>query len=86
MNYIKRKTSEERKRAGSNTETLTERNKEEDFDMRHPVVTLRYKAEYSGFDSHGVIEIPAALWFWVNSSPNRNEYQWYLLGVKAASA
>jgi hypothetical protein len=32
--------------------------------MGHSVVTLRYKPECGGFDSHGVIEIPAALWLW----------------------
>jgi hypothetical protein len=39
--------------------------------MGHPVVTLRYKPESRGFNSHGV-----------NSAPNRNEYQGYLLVVK----
>jgi len=32
------------------------------------------------------IILPAALWPWVDSSSNRNEYQEYVLGVKAAGA
>ena len=32
------------------------------------------------------IILPAALWPWGNSAPNRNEYQEYFLGVKAAGA
>jgi hypothetical protein len=32
------------------------------------------------------IMLPAALWPWGDSNSNRNEYQEYFLGVKAASA
>jgi hypothetical protein len=30
--------------------------------------------------------IPAALWLWVDSASNINEYQEYFLGAKAAGA
>jgi hypothetical protein len=32
------------------------------------------------------IILPAAIWPWVHSASNRNEYQEYFLGVKAAGA
>jgi len=32
------------------------------------------------------IILPVALWPWVDSASNRNEYQVYFLGVKAAGA
>jgi hypothetical protein len=32
------------------------------------------------------IILPAALWIWVDSASNRNEYQEYFLGIKAAGA
>jgi len=32
------------------------------------------------------IKLPAALWPWVDSESNRNEYQEYFLKVKAAGA
>jgi hypothetical protein len=32
------------------------------------------------------IILPTALWLWVDSASNRNEYQGYFLGVKAAGA
>jgi hypothetical protein len=32
------------------------------------------------------IILPAALWLWVDSASNRNDYQEYFLRVKAAGA
>ena len=57
--------------------------------MRWLVRTLRYKPEGRGFDSrrdHWGLILPAALWLGVDSNSNRNEYQEYLLGLKAAGA
>jgi len=34
----------------------------------------------------GDIILPVALWLWGHSASNRNEYQVYFLGVKAAYA
>ena len=51
---------------------------------------LRYKPAGRGFDSRLEffidIILPVALWPWVDSASNRNEYQVYFLGVKAAGA
>ena len=53
----------------------------------HLVHTLRYKPESHVFDSRWCPFLPAALWpFGVDSASNRNEYQEYFLGVKAAGA
>jgi hypothetical protein len=51
------------------------------------VDALRYKPEGGGFDLLSLeffiyIILPGALWPWVDSDSNRNEYQEYLLGVK----
>jgi len=49
------------------------------------VEALHYKAESRGFDSlEFFIDIifPVALWPYVDSAPNRNEYQEYFLGGK----
>jgi hypothetical protein len=49
---------------------------------------MRYKLAGRGFHSpwcHDLI-FPAALWPWVDSASNRNDYQKYFLGVKAARA
>jgi hypothetical protein len=50
---------------------------------------LRYKPEGRGFDSRWchwnfslTVILLTALWPWVDSSPSRNEYQEYFLGVK----
>jgi hypothetical protein len=54
------------------------------------VEALRYKPESRGFNSHWCREffidiiLPAALWLWVDSASNRNEYQAHLLEVKVA--
>ena len=53
---------------------------------------MRYKPECRGIDSDGVMEffidifLLAALGPGVDSVSNRNEYQEYFLGVKAAGA
>jgi hypothetical protein len=66
------------------------------YGMGHAVAQwLRHCAtnrKVAGSIPDGVIRIfidiilPAALWPWVNSASNRNEYQEYFLGVKAAGA
>jgi hypothetical protein len=56
------------------------------------VKTLRYKPAGRGFDSRWCHEflsdiiLPVALWPWVDSASNRNEYQMYVPRVKAAGA
>jgi hypothetical protein len=45
--------------------------------VRFPFVTWEFFVD---------IILPAALWLWVDSASNRNEYQAHLLGVKAAGA
>jgi hypothetical protein len=59
----------------------------------HVCFFLRYNPEGRGFDSRWcnwkffIDKLPpAALWPWVDSAINRNEYQEYFLGVKAAGA
>jgi len=57
------------------------------------VKVLGYKSEGRQFDPswcqwnlHWHKILPIALWPWVDSTSNRNEYQEHFLGVKAAGA
>jgi hypothetical protein len=56
------------------------------------VEALLYNPEGRGFDSRwgqnflSDLIIPVALWSWVDSVSNRNEYQESFLGVKMVSA
>ena len=59
--------------------------------VAHLVEALLYKPEGCGFNSRWCqrnffihIILPATLWPGVDSTSNRNEYQDYFLGVKAA--
>jgi len=50
------------------------------------VKALCYKPAGRGFEFFIDIILPVALWAWVDSTSNRNEYQVYFLGVKATGA
>ena len=45
--------------------------------VRFPMASLEFFID---------IILPVALWPWVDAASNRNEYQVYFLGVKAAGA